>query len=67
MTEGELKQFLHDRGWCLDMIPRFKKRFAYAKRRHGSQVLTRYIKSETKFSELDNVTLEQRLQLPSAS
>ena len=45
MTEGELKQFLHYSGWRLDMIPRFKKRFAYAKRRHGSQVLTRGISS----------------------
>lgn len=52
VTEQELKNLLQTYGWYLDWIPQYKTRYAYAKKRQGAHVLTRYLKSENKLSEL---------------
>ncbi len=62
VTEGELAALLHSRGWYLDMIRKYKTRYAYAKRREGRTVVTRYLKSESKFDELTTEEVLNRIQ-----
>lgn len=62
VTEGELATLLHTHGWYLDMIRKYKTRYAYAKRREGKTVVTRYLKSESKFSELTPEEVVKRIQ-----
>jgi hypothetical protein len=52
VTEQELKDLLQAHGWYLSWIPISKSRYAYAKKREGKQVLTRYLKAERKLGEL---------------
>jgi len=49
-----LSDLLHKYGWFLDLVERGTKhkRFAYAKRRKGRKVLTRYLKAESRLSRL---------------
>jgi hypothetical protein len=52
VTEEEISALLQEHGWYLDMVRKYKTRYAYAKRRAGKQVLTRYLVTEAKFSQL---------------
>lgn len=52
MSVQELSDLLRLHGWYLDLIRRYKTRYAYAKRRVGKQILTRYLKTETKLEEV---------------
>ena len=62
VTETELSALLQSRGWYLDMVKKYKTRYAYAKRRVGKQVQTRYLVSENKLSELTEENVVERLQ-----
>jgi hypothetical protein len=48
----ELSELLRLHGWYLDLRERSQTRDAYAKRRIGKQVLTRYLKTEAKLEEV---------------
>ena len=54
MSIETLSILLREYGWFLDLISRGKKRkrYAYAKKRVGKQVLTRYLKAESKLADL---------------
>lgn len=62
MTVEELSELLQLHGWYLDMMQRYKTRYAYAKRRVGKQVQTRYLKSENKLNELSPENVLERIQ-----
>jgi len=61
VTESELATLLENHGWYLSMIPKWNKRFAYAKKREGKQVLTRYLKAESKLNELTTEEVLKRI------
>jgi len=64
----ELKSLLREQGWNLDLVTRGKnKRFAYAKKRQGRRVLTRYLKAESKLSELTKNDVLARMTLTAES
>ncbi len=52
MTEVELAALLHEYGWYLDMVPKYKTRYAYAKRRVGKTVQTKYLITGSKLEQL---------------
>jgi hypothetical protein len=52
VTESELSTLLHEQGWYLVMAPKYKTRYAYAKRRVGKKVQTKYLITENKLSQL---------------
>jgi hypothetical protein len=62
MSELELKSLLHTNGWYLGMIQRYKTRYAYAKRRVGKKVQSRYLGTENKFDRLTSDQILKRLQ-----
>ena len=63
VTREELAAFLQARGWYLDMVEKRGKGklYAYAKRRVGEKVLTRYLIAESKLEELTEDRVESRL------
>lgn len=65
VTREELAAFLQARGWYLDMVVKRSKgkRYAYAKRRQGQTVLTRYLIAESKLDELTEDRVERRLYI----
>lgn len=63
MTEEGLRELLARHGWYLSMIKRDNTRYAYAKRRKGQRVITKYIKSERKFSELTSSFVGLKIQI----
>jgi len=52
VTESELSTLLQAHGWYLDMVKRYKTQYAYAKRRVGKTVQTKYLITENKLSQL---------------
>lgn len=62
VTEAELGAFLRAQGWYLAMHKRYQTRYAYAKKRVGKQVLSRYLKTETKLQELSEEEVLRRIQ-----
>ena len=52
VTQDELSTLLHTHGWYLDMNKKYKTRYAYAKRRVGKRVLSRYLITENKLHQL---------------
>lgn len=66
VTEQELRDLLHTKGWYLYIFPQGKTRVATAKRRLGKRVVTRYLKSESKFAELTPDFVEARISLAGA-
>jgi hypothetical protein len=52
LTEAELATLLREYGWYLDMVPKYKTRYAYAKRRVGKTVQTKYLITESKLQQL---------------
>lgn len=52
VTEEEVSALLQIHGWYLDMVPKYRTRYGYAKRREGKQVKTRYLGTERKFPQL---------------
>lgn len=64
MTEPELAALLQSRGWYLDMIRKYKTRYAYAKRRKGKNVVTKYLKTEKKLHELTIESVVEKLDRP---
>jgi hypothetical protein len=52
VTEDELSTLLHMHGWYLDMQKVYQTRYAYAKRRVGKKVQTKYLVTERKLSQL---------------
>lgn len=65
MTLTELEDLLTSHGWYLYMSVRRGrgKRFAYAKKRQGQAVYTRYLKAESKLSQLTEEGVLGRLTL----
>jgi len=63
VTEQELAAFLKARGWYLDIVTRRRqgKRFAYAKRREGKRVVTRYLIAESKLAGLTESDVVRRI------
>ena len=61
VTEDELSLFLHSQGWYLTMAKRYKTRYAYAKRRVGGKVHTRYLITEKKLSQLTQEEVLRRI------
>lgn len=61
VTESELRTLLESRGWYLSMVRKFHNRFAYAKRREGKAVKTRYLIAEKKFGELTEQEVLRRI------
>lgn len=59
---GELTTLLQTHGWYLSMVRKFNKRFAYAKRREGKEVKTRYLIAESKLDELTEEEVLKRIQ-----
>lgn len=62
VTESELDTLLQSHGWYLSMVRKFNKRFAYAKKREGKEVKTRYLISESKLNELTEAEVLKRIQ-----
>jgi hypothetical protein len=62
VTEAELSSLLKEQGWYLVMLRKYKTRYAYAKKRAGKRVLTRYLKTESKLSELTVSDVLKRIQ-----
>jgi hypothetical protein len=60
LTEAELAALLSEHGWYLDMVPKYKTRYAYAKRRVGKTVQTKYLITGSK---LDQLTKESVLKI----
>lgn len=63
VLESELRDLLRKYGWYLYMAPQGNVRAAIAKRRLGKKVITRYLKSESKFAELTPSFIEARISL----
>lgn len=61
MSIQELSDLLKVHGWYLDMILRYKTRYAYAKRRVGDKVRTRYLKTENKLDVLSPEFVMERI------
>ncbi|HZU00285.1 MAG TPA: hypothetical protein VFA10_11515 [Ktedonobacteraceae bacterium] len=61
MTVQEIADLLQLHGWYLDLIRRYKTRYAYAKRRVGNQVQTRYLKTEAKLEEVTPAFVLERI------
>jgi hypothetical protein len=52
IDEQELRRLLQSKGWYLWMHQKYNVRYAYAKRRIGSKIRSRYISANTKFDSL---------------
>jgi hypothetical protein len=63
VTQEELGRLLQSHKWYLSMVQKFNKRFAYAKRREGKEVKTRYLIAESKLSNLTEEEVVKRIQL----
>ncbi len=63
VTEEELRQTLKTHGWSLELRARRKtgKRYAYARRKKGGRVLTKYLGPEDRINQLDRQTVESKL------
>ncbi len=61
MTEAELAKLLERYEWKLDMIRRYKTRFAYAKLRRGKVTKSRYIGTERKLSTVSKEDVLRRI------
>ena len=63
VTEDELSTLLHTHGWYLDMHRVYQTRYAYAKRRIGKKVQTKYLVTERKLSQLTEKDVLDKLGL----
>jgi GIY-YIG catalytic domain len=55
-------ELLRSRGWYLDMVRKYKTAYAYAKRRVGKKVQTKYLVTERKLPELTEADVLKRIQ-----
>jgi hypothetical protein len=62
VTQEELSSFLQTHGWYLDMVRKYKTSYAYAKRRVGKKVQTKYLVTERKLPELTEADVLKRIQ-----
>jgi hypothetical protein len=62
VTEDELATLLHSHGWYLDMYKKYQTRYAYAKRRVGKTVQSKYLITERKLSQLTQEDVLKKLE-----
>ena len=62
VTREELKGLLQPHGWYLSLVKRHNSYFAYAKRRNGNTVISRYLKAESRFHELTEESVLRKIQ-----
>lgn len=62
VTREELSALLQSHGWYLDMVKKYKTEYAYAKRRQGTKVQTRYISTENKLANLSETDILQKIE-----
>jgi hypothetical protein len=63
VTEQELVVLLQEHGWYLSWLPMGKSsRYAYAKKRMGKDVKTKYLKAERKLAELTQEEVLRRIE-----
>lgn len=63
VTEQQLRDFLKLHGWGFRWRTVDNLRVAYAQRRVGKRVITRYLISESKLDNLTEGDVEKRIQL----
>lgn len=63
VTENELKSLLRSHGWGFRWRKADNLRVAYAQRRVGKRVLTRYLVAETRLGEFTEADVLKRIQL----
>lgn len=64
MAEPDFAALLQSHGWYLAMIRKYKTRYAYAKRREGKKVVTKYLRTEKKLRELTIESVVEMLARP---
>lgn len=63
VTVETLEGLLKQHGWYLNMIRRYKTRYAYAQRRLKGTVVSRYLKTERLLHELSEEEVLKRIAL----
>ena len=61
VTQEELERLLKPHGWYLRMERRHNSFFAYAKRRAGGTVVSRYLAAANRFSDLTEETVLEKI------